>query len=196
LFTYPSLVICSSVGWCYLLDKYKTRFLQILIPAIMALLLFPPTSWIIMNHPHEYVYFNPLVGGLDGAKEDYETDYWGNSLRSGAEWIAKKHLKESPDKKLVLFVDGSVMATFYYLEQYLGEKVIIDRKEIKNCDYAILISRHRVKNKAYPGKWPPLGTVHEIRAGETTLCAVVKNPLTINNISILPTYNDCYVGMQ
>ena len=30
-------------------------------------------------HPHEYVYYNELVGGVKGAEDKFELDYWGNS---------------------------------------------------------------------------------------------------------------------
>jgi hypothetical protein len=31
-------------------------------------------------HPDEYLYFNPLVGGLAGASRKYDTDYWVNIM--------------------------------------------------------------------------------------------------------------------
>ena len=55
---------------------------------MLFLLAAEPVGWTIRNHPHEYVYFNPLVGGLDGAFGNYETDYWGNSIRMASEWLA------------------------------------------------------------------------------------------------------------
>jgi hypothetical protein len=39
-------------------------------------------------HPYEYVYFNRLVGGLPGAEDRYETDYWGASYTEGLSWLA------------------------------------------------------------------------------------------------------------
>jgi 4-amino-4-deoxy-L-arabinose transferase-like glycosyltransferase len=32
-------------------------------------------------HPHEYVYFNRLIGGLRGAQGNYDTDYYGNTFK-------------------------------------------------------------------------------------------------------------------
>jgi len=32
-------------------------------------------------HPHEYVYFNRLIGGLGGAQGNYDTDYYGNTFK-------------------------------------------------------------------------------------------------------------------
>ena len=31
-------------------------------------------------HPDEYLFFNPLVGGLAGASRNYATDYWVNMM--------------------------------------------------------------------------------------------------------------------
>ena len=31
-------------------------------------------------HPDEYLFFNPLVGGLEGASRRYATDYWVNIM--------------------------------------------------------------------------------------------------------------------
>ena len=31
-------------------------------------------------HPDEYLFFNPLVGGLAGASRRYDTDYWVNIM--------------------------------------------------------------------------------------------------------------------
>lgn len=31
-------------------------------------------------HPHEYLFYNPLVGGLEGAARRYATDYWVNIM--------------------------------------------------------------------------------------------------------------------
>ena len=30
----------------------------------------------LLNHPYEYIYYNQLVGGLNGAYGNYETDYY------------------------------------------------------------------------------------------------------------------------
>jgi hypothetical protein len=38
-------------------------------------------------HPNEYVSYNALVGGVQGAKGRFELDYWGNSLAEAAEML-------------------------------------------------------------------------------------------------------------
>ncbi|TVQ53784.1 MAG: hypothetical protein EA366_12515, partial [Spirulina sp. DLM2.Bin59] len=41
----------------------------------------------ITLHPHQYVYFNWISGGLPAAYGRYDTDYWGLSLREAIEWV-------------------------------------------------------------------------------------------------------------
>ena len=31
-------------------------------------------------HPYEYLFYNPLVGGLEGASRRYDLDYWFGSM--------------------------------------------------------------------------------------------------------------------
>lgn len=40
-------------------------------------------------HPHQYIYFNELIGGLPGAYGKYDTDYYGNSYKEGFAALAE-----------------------------------------------------------------------------------------------------------
>ena len=44
-------------------------------------------AYMVHLHPHQYVYFNSLTGGLPGAYGQYETDYWGNSYKEAVNWL-------------------------------------------------------------------------------------------------------------
>ena len=35
---------------------------------------------LIRLHPYEYLFYNSLVGGLEGASRSYDLDYWFNSM--------------------------------------------------------------------------------------------------------------------
>ncbi len=35
---------------------------------------------LVLLHPYQYLYYNPLVGGLEGAARNYDTDYWVNIM--------------------------------------------------------------------------------------------------------------------
>src|SRR5690606_2683360 len=35
---------------------------------------------LVRLHPYQYLFYNPLVGGLEGAARNYATDYWVNIM--------------------------------------------------------------------------------------------------------------------
>ena len=131
------------------------------------------------NHPHEVTYFNQMVGGLDGAFAKYETDYWGNSLRMGAEWLGNYVKKEKIRYPIIVSADGSIMQTAYYLKRALGSQYIpfgLDRHKPGQWDYGLVLSRKWKPEELLSPAWPPRGTIHVVKADHTVLCAVVKNP--------------------
>jgi hypothetical protein len=44
---------------------------------------------LVRLHPYEYLFFSPLVGGLEGASRRYDTDYWVNIMPEAVEQLAQ-----------------------------------------------------------------------------------------------------------
>jgi len=198
LFVYPPWVVLSVLGWEAVLREVNSTGKRLFVAAILILQIAQPFSWMIRNHPHAYVYFNPLVGGINGAFARYETDYWGNSLRGCAEWLAAYHQQNSPLQPAYVRADGSVMSSYPFLKQALGDfyrpygyppeflakdpYFFIQYAPYMGGDqswnYALVLSRGWKPEILRSAAWPPEGTIHEIQADDVTLCAVVKNPRT------------------
>ena len=79
LFILPSLVVIAAV----VLDRVIAQAArgQWLRPAAagLAVYLGYHVSLLARLHPNEYVYYNALIGGVEGAQGLYKLDYWGNS---------------------------------------------------------------------------------------------------------------------
>lgn len=77
LFVLPPLAILAGVGLDLLLKSWRN--VRMLAPTAMAVIL-AGFTWnavtLVRLHPYEYLVFNPLVGGLEGATRRYATDYW------------------------------------------------------------------------------------------------------------------------
>ena len=77
LFVLPPLAILAGVGLDSLLKRVSG--IRLLAPVALAVVLIG-FSWNAVTlyrlHPYEYLVFNPLVGGLEGASRRYATDYW------------------------------------------------------------------------------------------------------------------------
>jgi hypothetical protein len=90
LFVYPPLVALAAGAWATFFAKQAKR------PAIAAglavaasIAVAEPVAYSVRAHPNEYVYFNPLVGGISGAYNRYELDYWGNCVREAMHWVSE-----------------------------------------------------------------------------------------------------------
>ena len=96
----------------------------------------PVVKWNIRSHPHQYLFFNEIIGGIRGAFEKYETDYYGNSDRQAALWLNRFVEKQNLAKKLLVCSYSKPEQTQYYL----NSKYILYNPEKRNtnaCDVFI-----------------------------------------------------------
>lgn len=172
LFIIPFVVPMAAVAYDYLFTLKKPIAIGSAI--ILTALFAKPTAWIIQNHPNEYVYFNELVGGLKGAYGTYETDYYSNSCREAAEWIAKKH----PNDTLVIGINNETTTASYWAKQINPRLNFVWTREAEEqklaWDYLILTTRTFSKNELLNGSFPPKGTVYTVEADGIPLAAVIK----------------------
>jgi len=88
----PALAILAGVGAHYMVStigrKWKVSSTAVSLVVVLAFVPLVFTMWRI--HPNQNVYFNPLIGGLEGAKKE-DIPSWGNSFgaayRQGVAWI-------------------------------------------------------------------------------------------------------------
>ncbi len=77
-------------------------------------------SVLVRLHPYEYLYYNPVVGGLPGASRLYATDYWVNIMPE-----AVSQLEQYLDRTER---DGSSPAPHDYTVGVCGERVSFERE--------------------------------------------------------------------
>jgi hypothetical protein len=82
LFTVPPIAVLAGLGLNGALGRLETlhRFAGSVGVAIVLLALTCNATTLYRLHPDEYLFFNPLVGGLEGASRRYATDYWVNIM--------------------------------------------------------------------------------------------------------------------
>ncbi len=82
LFVVPTFAVLAGIGLDWLVREIAVasrRFAAGAIAAI-ALVLIWNAAILVALHPYQYLYYNPLVGGLEGASRLYVTDYWVNIM--------------------------------------------------------------------------------------------------------------------
>ncbi len=172
LFVLPSAIVIAAFTFDYLLSRKK--IIALLTAVMFAGLFIKPLIWFVKNHPNQYVYFNELVGGLPGAYGTYETDYYSNSCRAAAEWIATQH----PTQALKVSINNEVTTAAYWAHR-INPKIEFtwtreNEEQKANWDYLILTSRTFSQHELLTGSFPPKGTVYTVSADGVPLAAVVK----------------------
>ncbi|MET4804801.1 hypothetical protein [Bradyrhizobium sp. LB11.1] len=82
LFVIPPLAVLAGVGLDAVVAALTTRDRRAAfagLAAITACFLWN-TATLVRLHPYEYLFYNPLVGGLQGASRRYVLDYWFDSM--------------------------------------------------------------------------------------------------------------------
>ncbi len=82
LFVVPTFAVLAGIGFDGLLSALATRRRMLAAGAAAAIV--AALAWdagtLVRLHPYQYLFYNPLVGGLEGAQRRYVTDYWVNIM--------------------------------------------------------------------------------------------------------------------
>ena len=175
LFVLPPITVAAAIfyEWLFLISKSKLS--QYVIAFILAFGIFLPLSWSIRNHPNEYVYFNELQGGINGAYGNFETDYYMNSLRQSCEWLKKA---SSTSNQKVIVATNCVDPVNYYLGRDTAHYKIVyarfDDRGNKLWDYGIFYSRFIDGSRLKNNSWLGSHTIYEVKADEVPLSIVME----------------------
>ena len=174
LFIYPPLVILSAAGLSWVFEHLKNRFVKFSYSVFVFSLLLVPISFMIRNHPLEIVYFNPIAGGIKGARGFYEMDYYYHSTRQAAEKLIK-YLEQKGQKDII--VSGNFETAWFFRDFPAVKKNTYTPyyyKNSKNWDYDIITAVYMQSNSLQPGKWPPENTILTVDVDGVPVTAVLK----------------------
>ncbi len=177
-FVYPFWVIASTLAFDTITDLIKSEKMKLLPYGIAVLGLLPAIIWTVKEHPNQYVYFNELVGGIEGANGVYETEYYQNSGKQAAEWIVE-NAKPKPNGEETLVRSSLSDFGRYYRDGkdstwIAGDYGKYDDRHRLNWDYYVTYPRFKSAYKLENGLWPPKNAAYVVEAGGVPLCAVLK----------------------
>ena len=142
LFVLPLLCVISGAALWKLINIsiIKHFHIGVVIATIICLLILRQAYYNIRLHPYEYIYYNVLTGGVQGANGRYEKDYWGLSFKEASEALADR-LKMDGDnnngKKFNIFINGPSTSASYYLPSSNFTVV----KNINEADFLMMLDR-------------------------------------------------------
>ncbi len=120
LFTVPPIAVLAGVGLNGLLSRLEglNRLVAAGATALVLLGLGWDAATLYRLHPDEYLFYNPLVGGLAGASRNYVTDYWVNMMPE-----AVSDLEHYLDK-----TEGKARPRHHYLVAVCSERVQFEKE--------------------------------------------------------------------
>lgn len=134
LFLLPMIATIASLSFIEFFKNYKNKILKRLILVFTML----NTTLVVINlirlHPYQYVYFNEFVGGLKGAYERFETDYYGASFKEAIEWLKENEIDLSRSYKINTC--GHPVSSYYYFSEKM--KWV---EKLEEADYFICYTR-------------------------------------------------------
>jgi Tfp pilus assembly protein PilF len=174
LFIYPSIVILSAIGLFYLFTSFKNKILTYLFITVTIAVSIHPLRFMILNHPYYYLYYNQLVGGLNGAYGNYETDYYYNSIREGSDWLEdylKSTKKEGPIK-----VASNFSANWYFRNHKEVQLIYCpyDQRSQYDWDYIVVANSYIPAVELQNKNWPPKSAIHLLYADNIPIAAICK----------------------
>ena len=169
LFIIPPLFVFSSYTYHYISKHLRNRVVYALIT---LLLIFPGIYWIIKLHPYEYIYYNRLVGGVNGAFRHYEMDYWSTSYKEATEYLNQI----APDGAYILVQGPDQIARTYARSDLVIEEYPRQGEPLTTPDYVLTTSRDNKDIIIYPGLEPIFSITRE-----GAILSVVKQISAINS---------------
>jgi tetratricopeptide (TPR) repeat protein len=180
MFIYPGLVILAATGTNQLITVFRKKYLRYIVMGVFGVLMLLPLKHIIANHPHEYIYYNDLTGGVKKAYGRYEMDYFYHTLRAGSEWLIENKINKTvvPEGKKIIVATNLSINTLYYF-RHLKDKVQViyiryyERGD-KDWDYAILANSYINPYQLKKRIWPPANTIKTIDVDGMPVCAILE----------------------
>lgn len=159
LFIIPPIFLMAGAAF----EKIKNTKWQV---AVIALSLIPGIFGIVSLHPYEYMYYNSFIGGVDGAYDRYDLDYWGISYREAAEYV-----NSVAPPNATVWVEGPshLFALFAREDLKIYSPSEVERAE--SYSYVVAFTRYNFDEITYPDA----EVVYQIMRGDAVL-AVIKKP--------------------
>ncbi|MCH7878387.1 MAG: hypothetical protein IH914_03615 [candidate division Zixibacteria bacterium] len=97
LFIVPPIFVFSGIFLDSIYHKLKHKWIFVLI---IAGIITPGVYSSVKLHPYEYIYYNRFIGGLEGAIQTYELDYWATSYKEAMEYV---NLISKPKARIIVW---------------------------------------------------------------------------------------------
>jgi hypothetical protein len=177
LFVIPILAVLAGVSIAsFVRGKWGSRGGRFAAGAVAALAALTLADMIAL-HPYQALYFNRLVaGGLRGAVDRYDTDYWCLSYKEGAEWLIARYPAGRCAERVRVAGHSILLQTSYYLKKDPEVGRLFTPVSVDDDPHFVLATTRFGDHRRTPGR-----IVHTVERQGATLLYVfeVKPPACV-----------------
>ncbi len=179
LFVYAPAMALVALGWNYLATKLQPNpKLKYAAWGLLALCSIDSVVFLLRNSTVPYVYFNPIIGGVNGANGNYELDYWGASVKQAVEYLGDEEIIAENMQDTVIIGTNFSHAVQIYTKKYQDHvKVNYVRwrqRHGKPWDYSIFVNRFVDGSFIRGGYWPTSKAIESVKVNGTSVCMIEK----------------------
>lgn len=173
-FVFGGIAVLAALGFTAVIRYWSSRWVGIAVLCVVAVGAFFPISFMVRNHPLEYVYINELKGGVDGSYGDFQIDYYAHSAKPAADWI-REHVPYDSNLKVVSNIPWEMNEVWASAKSPWKASYIRFRERYDtDWDYAVLAPQFVDVNMLKNGMFVQKGTVHEVKADNSPIAIIVK----------------------
>ncbi len=179
-FVYPPMVVVAALSWAVFEKRFfENKSIRWATYVICGLMMLDASLFVVRNPQHPYVYFNNLSGGISAAFGNYETDYWGVSMKEAIDWLDEQGIIKPGMENTVTLGTSFLYNTKIYTEKKYGGKVKLvytrfNNRYEENWDYGLYVSRYFRARHLKAGTWPNSRNVHSVTANGVPLLSIEK----------------------
>jgi hypothetical protein len=133
LFVVPAISTLAALAIIEFIKFSRLRFIRISLVIIVFIGMSAVLKEMVSLHPYQYIFFNSLVGGLQGAYQRYDTEYWGASYNEAINWF-KENIATDENKTYKVHIWGIKYYMIYQAEN-------IKKTALNHADYLFLFTR-------------------------------------------------------
>jgi hypothetical protein len=109
LFIFPPVFVIAGLAFQLLWSWLKRLDRKLAFAMIALLAVLPGIAWNIDLHPYEYVYYNGLIGNVEGAYRNFDTDYWNASYKEEIEYL---NVIAPPHSNVMVYGSEDIAGTY------------------------------------------------------------------------------------
>lgn len=160
LFVVPPLAISAAIGFDHVIGFAMRKHRAVGAALAVALVLVCARQAVMLArlHPYEYLSYNSLAGGIKGAINRFELDYWGITLKESAQSLSD-YVKDSNGPPVKVFGCGDRVSTLTFLPP--GTELT---EEIDKAELYLAMTGVKCLDPTQPGR-----VVHEVKRLGVTL---------------------------